>query len=160
MCPAGLQYLASPSHQELVHSSHFPPSPPSNQSISTSSVHVVLLLLFILAATPPRRRRRRHRRLLRRRRRKKKKKERKSGRENEVSRGDGGLEDSGARSRKNCIRSSHIREPHRVLRNQLNEESLLLFGEGGREGEREREREGPKKRGGESAKGTGRIDKG
>ena len=73
-------------------------------------------------------------------------KERKSGRENEVSRGDGGLEDSGARSRKNCIRSSHIREPHRVLRNQLNEESLLLFGEGGREGEREREREKGRRR--------------
>lgn len=43
------------------------------------------------------------------------------------------MEDSGARSRKNCIRSSHIREPHRVLRNQLNEESSLAGG--GRPGE-------------------------
>ena len=51
-----------------------------------------------------------------------------------------GTGDSGARCRKNCIRSSHIREPHRVLRNQLNEESLLVAVEEG---------------GGTAAEGTG-----
>lgn len=50
---------------------------------------------------------------------------------------------------KNCIRSNHIRERHRVLRNQLNGEKLVKEGDsrleewkGLKEKERERERKG------------------
>lgn len=48
------------------------------------------------------------------------------------------------RGGKNCIRSNHIRERHRVLRNQLNGERLAVEGDSsGRrmEGVKEREKE-------------------
>lgn len=55
---------------------------------------------------------------------------------------------------KNCIRSNHIRERHRVLRNQLNGEKLVKEGDsrleewkGLKERERERERRGGGERG-------------
>lgn len=59
------------------------------------------------------------------------------------------------RGEKNCIRSNHIRERHRVLRNQLNGEELASWREAalGRSGWKGLKKERERERGGEAGEG-------
>lgn len=91
---------------------------------------------------------------------KEKKKERKKIRERErsLARGWRAGGQWGEKQEKLHPFESHPRTPSGLKKSIKRREPAAV--RGGRKRGREREREGPKKRGGESAKGTGRIDKG